>query len=665
MDDVRSPSSTAVVAPAPRQHLLRRLHGALAPWWRLHVQRFLDELDHELVHRADRAPHSADQDHYWQTRSELSHHRAALETGMGETLGRAFRAWLEHRPTRAAVAVEEAGLARTLAVMASQLGATCAQALQPLQQRLSVLSMGHPVDDEHNPVAPHVFGHALLEAMAPLTLDQRARERVADRYQAFLLQHLPALYALLNHQLIKHGVLPHVGGNEPPRRLHGAPAELVAVDPDSPHRQQQRVVRLLQRWPGLGRPASTTLREQALALSSLQRLAGSRLPSHDEPGEWPGSAEELARRLQRDHQPLQASDHGRLVAEWFAALESTSLSAELVGLLRHLQPVLLRLVVSDQLLLQQPGHPARQLLNSLVAAGEHWVGEGVDLPEQELRQTLHGTVQRLLQEFEPDNAALAGELRGLHEVLHRHGVQVQRQRRRACSAAAGEDQLRDGRQRVDRFLHRRCGLTPLTAAARELLFGPWAHYLTWVLLRFGQGSEAWEESVDAVDALLHYLSSPGRSSAAHERLLLAGLRSGLELVGYTAEEVEARFHAMMEQRTGGAPTAAVADYPPEVEPALEAPPQGSWYWLADEAGEDTESQRPGRWLQLVWRSEHTGQLLLVTASGEWGRLVAARDLAAWQEQGLVRCRPPLDTTPFVERALGWIDDSSRPEQVEP
>src|SRR5690625_5729053 len=63
MDDVRSPSSTAVVAPAPRQHLLRRLHGALAPWWRLHVQRFLDELDHELVHRADRAPHSADQDH--------------------------------------------------------------------------------------------------------------------------------------------------------------------------------------------------------------------------------------------------------------------------------------------------------------------------------------------------------------------------------------------------------------------------------------------------------------------------------------------------------------------------------------------------------------------------------------------------------------------------
>lgn len=646
-------------AEPPDQRLLRRLRVLLVQWCSIHVRTFLDEWSREQVRNAGHTAHRAESGCEGPAGAEWASHRASIEARMAQHLQEAFNAYLARRPVWDRQAVEARSGSgpfwRVLVGMSRRASFENAAFLHPLQQRLAVLTAVHVVEEQYNPVAPMVFAKLLATGLAESAYDEHRCVPAAVLYEESLMQRLPSLYALLNHLLKRGGILPDLEGSEPARRVCKPPVSLMPPDLQSPQRQCELVERILP-WKGAVVAVKPLRTRQAEVLAAGQRRAAEVLQGEPSPERWLAASLDLRRHLEQRHPILIESLPGKLIGKIFDfMLDNEQLPEPVRGLLLHLYGLFLRLAWLDDSFFYHPRHPARQLLNSLVAAGGRWL-EPVALQPQSVFQPMHHTVQRMLEQGEPGSVSLIQVVHELHDHLCRHERHVQRAEQQASEAAAGEDRLLECRRQVEQFLQRRCTGIPLTAPARELLLGPWAHYQTFVCLRFGTQSTAWEESIDAVDALLRYVGSSRFRNAAHERLLLAGLRRGLGLVGYAAEEIDRMFVALTET---DAPLEImpIPDVQGEEEALREALAHlepGSWYRF------DADHLPTGEQWKLAWHNPRTLRFLFVNRQGRQASLMSGRELMAGLTAGRVRFLGLLSDVPFFERALQHACETLQP-----
>jgi hypothetical protein len=350
-------------------------------------------------------------------------------------------------------------------------------------------------------------------------------------------------------------------------------------------------------------------------------------------------------------------------------LDDEQLPDSVKRLLSYLHTPYLKVALLDRGFLDQPRHPARELLNTLIAAGEQWAE-----PERgDLLNQLQLVVQRILDEFD-DDLRLFDQLHfELSQYLQQYTRRIRLAEQRARQAAQGEDRLREARGQVETYLQRRLEGIELPAPARTLLFEPWASYLAFSLLRFGPGSVAWQRAGGVVDQLLDHLTrqaatddlARARDDQRWEQLEEA-LRQGFHTVGYDPDRGQRLIDTM--RQAGGTLTA----------PPTQAHAAHAETGAADPLPEELARLEPGSWLlfaadrpraeqyalKLAWSNPRTRHYMFVNRLGQQASLLRGHELAAALRAGALRILPGPHRRPFIERALERIAEQLRRRRPE-
>lgn len=571
--------------------------------------------------------------------------------------------------------------------------ARTAPALDALDHRFAVLWCAPLAGPAHLPLAPLALNAELLAALADQDLAHDAELALLRAWDGFALARLDGLLEAVNEALADSGVLPTFAGAGMPRR---AAPERATPDDKTPKasnaqsrarpdpveaRATQNVrvptggdaaiaaERLLDAWAARAdhdRWFAPEGRESVvIGRSDLHTLLSQReLPLS--PAVSSGANARVARRSGDAPRRLLA-EAGRTLATGavprFEARDAAALdimdaflsdfarefaASPVIGsMLGQLEAPLFRLALDEPTFFVDDAHPARRMLDDLVALDRDLFDEDPD-------------GRRLLEQLAEATSWIGTGLGGANAVdaiasdVRRHLDSVERRarvaERRHIDAARGRERLALAERAVGDALSDKLLKRPAGELLRVTLEEAWRDVLALTWLRYGEDSEPYRKRFAVVDRLLALAAGDG--AALGDRAALRDeIESGLALLGYPLGEIHAtltrllgaeglasndgdayllavrlRARPRLGEPRGSAADAGSAGAVPlnaadaEALAALRALPLGTW--LRAGAG---ATQR-----KLAWRSETLGVVLLInrraTVAEERSELDVARDL---------------------------------------
>ena len=384
------------------------------------------------------------------------------------------------------------------------------------------------------------------------------------------------------------------------------------------------------------------------------------------------------------------ADRSSLVSglfEFFAHDEN--LPPPIRTLLDRLRAPFERVAAADPDLFDNRQHPARMLINHVARVGLKWS------PEADRDETIYNELRTAVDRVVKDSSSDADAFEATFAELLGHEQQREQQaavaEKKATEATRGRERLLLARKAATAVVSDALAQQPVPDVIAGLLSQPWANVLLLNHLRHGEGSPEWQQAVAVVDDLL-WTGQPKRSAADVARLqsmlpaLSQRLRSGLEMVAFQIDDIQALFEALStlyrsllapeyqdrlhmpsaraavplrpvtHLRPVQLPAAATAARPEPAQPTPEAEPDPA-------VTDQIDALRIGTWFELVaadgsrvraklsWRSPISKKLLFVTANGtklaDKSSSELAREVAAGEAV-------MLDSAPIFERALGAV-----------
>lgn len=623
--------------------------------------------------------------------------------------------------------VEESELEQSLAVsdMVSKAELRFSQELYALNQRISVLNRGRELTNETNPLAPAKLARAIRYASRALQTEPDYQVVLLRAFDRVLMASLGDFYREINELLIGAGILPNIKFEAPSR---GADGEPKADAPDTEgqdaeqRRRESRTDSASSRAAGRSGESSAQLTEELYAesaalLSQLRDLmdrvgrhratASAERPAA-EPAQIDAALEHIQGEVAADGRGggLEADAIRKRLDHWLAQHErgigaEQARTVELMGLIYHhlreemhtrpvhglleqLQIPMLRVALADEHFLEDRDHPARQLFDSIAAAGDLWMD---DRPEDSPTfQKLDQAVATILAEYRGD----AGIFRQLLEDLQKHIALLSRKaqvaEKRHVQACKGKERLHMARAAAAGEIEKLVSHYRPPEFGRSLLQGAWSDYLSLLHLREGDDSESWRRAL----ATARYLavSLQGRipaNMAAQLRQKLdpvkEELQRGLAQVGYGAQDIEGVLRRVGEgvawaasDRNSDLPQPADIQRPaPVMHEAIEAEERSTQPQPPDQALSTAEKQQLARlrltpfgtwfeirfeeggpWLKrkLSWYSPVSGHCLFVDNQGHPEEMELAR-MARLLSAGLAR-HFEISKKPLLDRALGAV-----------
>lgn len=342
------------------------------------------------------------------------------------------------------------------------------------------------------------------------------------------------------------------------------------------------------------------------------------------------------------------------------------------ALLSYLHTPFLKIAFIDKDFFEQPEHPARVLLNSLAEAGVRWVGnDGSD--QFEIFNKIKVTVFRLLEEFKNDVRIFAELLIEFNAYTHNVARRQELMERRALEKAQGEEKLREAKVEVNNAVRSRTDGRDMPSAILLLLLQPWSDYLSFVLLRYGENSDAWSRAVAVIDDLLWSLEPKTLQADKIKQMerqdsLLAALEHGFETIGYEQAKGRKLIDAVIALQRLALQSKKAESAPAPMRSKLES-------MAAEKAGQTEELLAPqtadetkivdslkmiefGTWfefeggkrLKVAWFNQKTNHYMLVDQQGRKVSLIAGLQLAREMIAGKAHVIAG-STKPFFERAL--------------
>jgi hypothetical protein len=344
--------------------------------------------------------------------------------------------------------------------------------------------------------------------------------------------------------------------------------------------------------------------------------------------------------------------------------------------LSRLHTPFLKVAILDRRFFTQSRHPARSLLNSMIAAGIRWVNE-VKVEDgifPKIRQIIDDT----LMDFEDDvsifETYLADFENAVFELKHRSSTVE----KRTNEAANGQERLLAARGRAQEEIAALCGGKDIIKPASDLLTKLWSDRLTFILLREPQGdqSDAWKSAVDLAGDVLANSTQPvddqeRRARAAEHETLHKRLREALATTQHAEKEaiLLALNNAQLDlvKDTGEVnppevvtiptPTKQKSQSAEDVEELTEAETEalktlesiafGTWFEFID--GDSGKISR----VKLSWRSTVTQKFMFVDQMGVKTAIIPTLRLAQALANGSARIITE-EKKPFMDRALGAI-----------
>lgn len=691
-----------------RNRLLQECKALIFKWASIYFRSYLEKMEEQLFRMAEKAGNNQEQGRYMEAHTHIRSQRRAIEHQLLTHLGSAFRQYLEQTDTAATLDENDAPLAlvdndaleRSIAraTLIRRANADYSDAMYVLNQRLSVIGGGHKISDQGNPVAPAVFVEALQSALEELPLDTPALLVIYKMYDGTVMGRLGKLYDLLNHQLKSAGVLAHLRYQVRKQEAPIPPEELAALVSEQSTARQNTLMQTVQQLqaallatrpqPLVVTPTPQIVRE----LQPLQHRSALALAAVANQRAFSQSLDQVAPpplETQKQRAARIDADIIEIVGLLFEyVLNDEQLPDSVKALLSYLHTPFLKIALLDKEFFNHPQHPARLLLNSLVAAGERWV-EPASKSKSEVFHQINAIVKRILEEFDEDVRLFSQLAFEFNQYLRQHVRRVRLSEQRALQAARGEDKLKEIRLKVEHYLQKVTAEAELPAEVRTLLFEPWANVLSFNLLRFGSKSEQWRDAANTVNDVLRYLRGAAANddtstTAQAQRWQLRDsleerLLTGFQTVGYEADQGQRLLQALhrhhelnssVEQaapapRSPAPTTAAVTtidiDHLPAEKPTtdpilqrLNALEFGTWFLFR--ADQPARAQYQAK---LAWYNARTQHFMFVNRLGQQTSVVLGETLATDIRAGRVRILQKIDDKPFFEKALERIAEQLR------
>lgn len=547
-------------------------------------------------------------------------------------------------------------------------------AIDLLDQRLYTLAacMGAR-ERPRNPFAPRSLAESFLRAFTVLDSSARVHALVLRHFSRLAADRLGVVYQWCNATLAEaryelssgnEGVLmpglspelaqPRQAG---PRAAGASPAPASAtLDP-----LRARLVRLRK-----AQPAARHVREmrddELLAVLALLQA------ERDPPGvaEAEGTPEALRLRIERvgasigiapDSVARSAEQDASIevVGRLFDHLQSTAaLSPAAARTLARLVRPCLRTALETPGLFEPAGHPALQLLGTLVRL---WDGNPQRTP---VERTLHRIADEAAGEV---LASQAGDLALAQTLLAQIGSQLEPLQRRAEMASRrlrqsmqGKERLEAARTDADDRLRQLYAHGPLPPVLAAFLAEHWRQWLVQAWLREGAGSQRHAEAVALGDRLRAIdAETDGRRLAQALLTVEPVLRECIASSGLQGDSAAATLSGLIAEYADPDRPRAQMDVEPLASERVV---------LLDEEAAVADGVEPGarfayrledgamRTLQLAWRSPLTGDCLLVDAQGARETVLGIDALRRALDDGIALQRRSEDP---VREALALID----------
>jgi hypothetical protein len=446
--------------------------------------------------------------------------------------------------------------------------------LYALGQRLSVVSGGRSVKHKQIPSGPHHLANAFSEAIDALGLESRIKVIILALFDKYVLKQLGSIYDDFNNSLKEAGVLPHLrpaiqkspdtqGGpsaddaqseqeqtqEELGEELFGSILDMMASRRRvSPEKLAAKEASAKAAGRQLGSAPPATQENLVAALSNIQPAQRSdMIPDVNAPGAAISNIEIDEQFLVRVKHTLAEERH-KLYAEVGAdrleaadedtidlvgmlfeyMLNDPVLPAVAKALISHLHTPYLKVAIIDRKLLTDSSHEARQLLDSLVEAGSHWIDE------RNLKRGIYPDMQniidRVLKEFS-DNVSLFGTLL---ETFRKRMDEFRRKsdilEKRAQDSIKGREKLNIARQRASQEMRARSFSENLPQPVKDFLEKTWVDKLVFVLLRHpdGEMSHDWKEALSIADEIAWAFEPKDEGEREELEKTLPDLRRAIE-----------------------------------------------------------------------------------------------------------------------------------------
>ncbi|PVV15747.1 MAG: thymidine phosphorylase [gamma proteobacterium symbiont of Ctena orbiculata] len=474
--------------------------------------------------------------------------------------------------------------------------------LYALGQRLSVVSGGRSVKHKQIPSGPHHLAHAFSEAVDALGLEARIKVIILALFDKYVLKQLGSIYDDFNTSLKEAGVLPHLrpaiqkspdrGGtesgdeeqSEPQQEqtqeelgeeLFGSILDMMASRRrTSPEKRAAKEAAAKAAGRQLGSAPPATQENLVSALSNIQPTQRSDLiPDVNSPGAAISNIEideqflirvkhtlaeerhKLYTEVGADRLEAADEDTIDLVGMLFEyMLNDPVLPAVAKALISHLHTPYLKVAIIDRRVLTDSNHEARQLLDSLVEAGSHWIDER-NL-KRGIYPDMQNVIDRVLKEFS-DNVGLFNTLL---ETFKKRMDEFRRKsdilEKRAQDSIKGREKLNIARQRASQEMRARSFSENLPQPVKDFLEKTWVDKLVFVLLRHpdGEMSDDWKEALRIADEIAWAFEPKDQSEREELEKSLPDLRKAIEdglasLGGFHQEKSQVLFGLLSSAET--------------------------------------------------------------------------------------------------------------------
>ncbi|TNF34222.1 MAG: DUF1631 family protein [Gammaproteobacteria bacterium] len=368
-----------------------------------------------------------------------------------------------------------------------------------------------PLTERNNPLDPQQLCHAFTQALQAAKLHIKARLVLFKQFDQYLVQPLPALLDQLDARLDALGYVP-----TPPPAQEPSKASSEAAKPHDMHaRDFEDLSSLLSqlRTLGVSIPSAPRLGhlnhgpaiDSQELMENITRLQS--LYTHKQQGgakEIRAVVQHILSQRNRSGHPASLApldeDVINLVALFFDfVLDDNTLPTCIKLLISRLQLQTLKAALANPSFFDDPQHPARYFIESLAAAG---MGCSDDNMEDALLQSLQQSVQTILDDTRHPEEAFTRQCERIRGILQHEQRKATLIEKRTRDAASGQARARHARQQVQTHLYQALRDRYLPESVSNFLCTTWRDVMFQVLLKFGDSSLEWDESILVINELL-------------------------------------------------------------------------------------------------------------------------------------------------------------------
>ncbi len=572
--------------------------------------------------------------------------------------------------------------------------------LHALDARLSEVT-GKQINNRNNPLGPAALCHHFFEALETLELAHNPAQVLWRTFGKVFGGNLKSLYQDANKLLVEAGILPNLvftplrprraPGPRPPAAQAPLPDAAAPSEGDAPAGYAEDAGYAQQ--PGYAGdylstpPATAANTAKIIDLQQLLRRRGQGQPGAAPAGGPPAGGapaagpapaafgmEELHQALrdlqaakQRDRQQNLSQRLGAALRKRFGQdddrvvlgnpAEAVDLTEQMMdtigndsvvgprakGWIQQLEVQLLRMLMQEQDVINDPQHPARQVLNHLGQAVVSRAKEMTSREEKLINQIDH-IVNDLSGLTDPDREAFEDAAKQLEKLLKRQHRLRATQLKRVLEAAEGQQRLEQAREKVQTALNQRFAGRQVPKPVVDLLKLGYRNLLDVEAVRTGVEGPDWDKAFSLVSSLDEKLADdyqPQENDPQTSAELLENISDRLSHVQADAAEqkdlladLKKVLPGISEERAEAERVEFKADAPRETvpEPDDSDPDTAHWLGMAKMMDKGSWMLFPGadsqpQPIKLAWISDERDRYVFVNRNGQKELEISPAELA--------------------------------------